>query len=135
LGDYLGEESRYEVNYPPATGMNAALVEEGRFLIVGSAGIAVVALDGLCDIISWEFTNPMGLMQRTSSQYIIASDGVELSQIDISEPAFRRIAGLNLQGSISEIGESISGGGYLFSHYSTAGGTKGILIKWRLTNR
>jgi hypothetical protein len=132
LDDRLGDELRYEVNYPVATGMNAALIKENHFLIIGSGGIAVVGLDGSCDIVTREFANPMGLMQKTASRYIIASGDVELSQLDMVELSSRRIASFNLQGSVSEISESTSGGGYLFSHYSTAGGTKGVLIKWRL---
>jgi hypothetical protein len=133
LGACLGNESRYEINYPSATGVNATLLADGRFLIVGSAGIAIADLAGSRHLVNRDLVNPMGLMRQSGSHYVVASGDVELSELDVATLSSKRIADLNLQGSVSEIARSASGGGYLFSHYSTTGGqTKGILVRWHL---
>ncbi len=131
LGEAIGNETVLEVNYPAACGVNAALVEEGRFLIVGSAGIAVVDLEGSADVITRDLVNPMGLMHYSGSHFVVAWGEVELSDLDVSTCSHRKLAHFGLQGSVSEIAKSAGGGGYLFTHYSNSEGrTRGILVRW-----
>ena len=132
LGEAVGDEVVYEVKYPPACGSNAMLIGEGRFLIVGSTGIAVADLEGTIDFVINDLINPVGLMHDSDSRYIIASGSVEVSELDVAGFSHRSLARFNLQGSVSELAKSVGGGGYLFTHYTdTEDHTKGILIRWR----
>ena len=132
LGESIGNETVWAVNYPAACGTNAALVEEGHFLVVGSAGTAIVDLEGSCEVITRDLVNPTGLVHYAGSRFVVASGEVDLSELDISTRSHRKLVHLKLQGSVSEIAKSAEGGGYLFTHYSNAQKhTKGILIRWR----
>lgn len=42
LGESIGYEERYEIDYPPACGTNAALISDGRFIVIGTSGLALI---------------------------------------------------------------------------------------------
>jgi len=132
LGESIGDEKRFEIDYPPACGINAALISDGRFLVIGSGGVAVMEAGVPKKVLSRNVTNPMGLARLPGDRFIIASGEVELSELDISNESVTRVARLKLQGSVSELAESADGGGYLFLHYSKANRkSAGILIRWQ----
>lgn len=132
LGKSIGDEKRYEIDCPPACGTNAALVSDGRFLVIESSKVAVIEPDISKKVLNLDLTNPRGLIHLPGNRFIIASGGVELSELDLPKGTITQVAKLNLQGSVSELAESVGGGGYLFSHYQKKGGeTAGILIRWR----
>lgn len=132
LGESLGDEERYEIDYPPACGVNAALISDGRFFVIGSCGVAVIEPGVSKQVLSLDLTNPMGLARLPGDRFIIASGQVKLSELDISKRSITPIAKLKLQGTVSELAESADGGGYLFSHYlKTDKESFGILIHWQ----
>ena len=131
LGKSLGEEKYYKIDFPPGYGTNAALISQNRFLIIGSNGGAIIE-SGVSKQTIGLGTNSMGLAHLPSGKFIIASNGVELLELDISSISITQVAKFKLQGSVSELTESMYGGGYLFSHYSkTNGRSAGVLIRWR----
>jgi hypothetical protein len=131
LGESLGDEKRYEIDLPSACGTNAALIGADRFLIIGSSGINVVDLEGSKKLISVNLSDPNGLVRLAGEKFIIASDAVELSELNVLDGSIRRIAKFKLRGAISELALSIDGGGYLFTRYAKSKGeNKGILIRW-----
>lgn len=131
LGESLGDEKRYEIDLPSCCGTNAALVEADRFLIIGSNGITVVDLEGSKKFINVNLSDPKGLQHLAGKKFIIASDTVELSELNVLDSSVRRIAKFKLRGAISELALSIDGGGYLFTRYAKSKGeNKGILIRW-----
>lgn len=132
LGETLGDETLFEIEYPSACGSNATLIEEDRILIIGSAGIAVADLkSGKTKIITNNFVNPMGLVRYSDTHFIIASGNVELSELNVETFSHKPLARFNLSGSISELAKSSEGGGYLFTHYTNGEGlSKGILVRW-----
>jgi hypothetical protein len=116
LGAALGDEQRTTVNYPAACGMNAAHLGEGRFLIVGSYGLAVIEV-GAQTVIQ-DSGQHMGLVRLSPDRFLLSSGGTDLSELDLASYNIRPIAKLRLQGSVSELAWSAYGGGYLFAHYS-----------------
>jgi hypothetical protein len=129
LGEALGDEQRTIINYSLACGMNAAFISEGRFLVIGSSGLAVIELGGQTRILRNE--QHMGLIRLSTDRFLLSSGGVDLSELDLSSESVKPIAKLRLQGLVSELARSSDGGGYLFAHYPKDGNqTGGAVIRW-----
>jgi hypothetical protein len=132
VGSMLGDERHFELDYPPSGGMNAALVGQELALVVGSSGVAVVPIGSPRQTFDMDLTNPMGLTRIDDRRFLVASDEVVLSEIDVVDRSVTRIARLALQGSISELASRGSRRGLLFSHYARSDGeTAGSLVEWQ----
>lgn len=156
LGSQIGEEERYDLDDVAATnGTNASLTTDGHFLVVSTARhiINLLEVDSRSRRLvavrnaDPDLTNPMGLASLGDSRFVIASDGVllsesdpsgswvktgvMLSELDPSKLDVKQVARLRLQGSVTELVASAEMGGYLFSHYQNrAGESAGIVIRW-----
>lgn len=132
LGNSIGDEKRYEIDFVSSHGTNAVFLSEGRFLVIGTNEIAIVELGISKQVLSKNLCNPMGLARLSGDRFVIASDPGVLSELDISSETITQIARLNLQCSGPELAESADGGGYLFSSYSKADGkTATLVIRWQ----
>jgi hypothetical protein len=130
LGVALGDEQRTTINYSPACGINAAFISEGRFLVVGSFGLAVVEIGAQTQLLRRE--QHMGLIRLSADRFLLSSGGIDLSELELSTNSVKPIAKLRLQGVVSELARSYDGGGYLFAHYPKGNGqTGGAVIRWR----
>jgi hypothetical protein len=128
LGESLGDEKRTILNYSPGCGMNAAPIEEARFLITGRWGCAIVE-SGKPTLLFNRSIYAMGLARIAEDKLLLSSGGVDLTELETLNLSVRQIAKLRLQDSVSELAVSTNGGVFLFAHYSTATqGTAGILI-------
>lgn len=132
LGNSIGDEKRYEIDFAPSHGTNAVFLSEGYFIVIGTNETAIVELGVSKQVLSKNLCNPMGLARLSEDRFVVASNGVILSEVNILRETITQIARLNLQGSVSELAESADGGGYLFSHYTkTDGKTAGLIIRWQ----
>jgi hypothetical protein len=130
LGKALGDEVRTIINYAPGWGQNAALLDNERFLIVGSSGLAIVKIGAQTRILENE--HYVGLLRLSDKRFLLSSGGVDLSELDVSTEIIKPIAKLRLLGVVSELAGSSVGGGYLFAHYPKAyRQTAGAVIRWR----
>jgi hypothetical protein len=129
LGKSLGDEQRTTINYPPAHGINAAFITEGRFLIVGAGGVATVEPGGQIRILNRD--QYMGLVRLTDQRFLLSTGGVDLLELDLATDVAQPVAKLRLQGLISELAKSRNEGGYVFTHYPKAdGATAGVVVRW-----
>jgi hypothetical protein len=129
LGEAIGDEWRRTVNYSPACGIKAVYLEEDRFLVVGSAGIAMINIGERTEIL--DSGQHMGLLKLSEHKFLLSSGGTDLSELDAATREIRPIAKLRLQGLVSELASSTQGGGYLFAHFSKLNGqTCGVVLRW-----
>lgn len=131
LGTQVGDEVFYPIDYSSACGMNAIWLSTKELLVVGSGGVIVWEMDGAARRLPYDLTNPMGLAQLDEQRVLTAEGDVSLVELTLSATASREVARFNLQGSVSELAATASGGlrGYLFSHYTNhAGQTRGVVV-------
>lgn len=144
LGQRLGDQRHFTLTYSSASGINAAQIDENRFLIVGSTGVEIARLDSSeVEVVTKDLTNPMGLGRLSSDRFVVASGCAKpitpsyaksmvcLSEINTTTKTVSRIAQLNLTGSISEIAMRSDTAGFLFSHYSD----NGIVVQFEHAKR
>jgi hypothetical protein len=134
LGERLGNQERFTLDYAPAHGVNAAQIDPDRFLIIGNAGIVITELyPAATEVITRDLTNPMGLARLSSERFIVTSDCAKpisptqaksmvcLSEINTASRTVTRLAQLNLTGSGSELAAGVGTAAYLYSHFSSQG--------------
>jgi hypothetical protein len=134
LGERLGDQERFTLDYAPANGVNAAQIDPERFLIIGNAGIVITELyPAATAVITRDLTNPMGLVRLSPERFIVASDCAKsisptqaksmvcLSEINTASRTVTRLAQLNLTGSGSELAAGGGTAAYLYSHFSGQG--------------
>lgn len=138
LGEYLGDQKCFVLDYAPASGVNVAQIDSDSFLTVGSAGIGIAQLNSAMEVVTRDLTNPMGLARLSSDLFIVASDCAKpvtptraksmvcLSEVNTADKTVTRIAELNLTGSVSELATDSENSGYLCSHLSG----KGVVIRF-----
>jgi Restriction endonuclease len=94
----LGGSCRtWTLDYPPHSAVNAAVLDDGRFLIVGSGGVRVMA-DGTTTTIGFNGSNAMGLARRSRSRYYCIADSQLLSlyELDIDIHVSQELGRFNL---------------------------------------
>ena len=138
LGEYLGDQECFVLDYAPASGVNAAQINSDSFLTVGSAGIGIAQLNSATEVITRDLTNAMGLARLSSGLFIVASDCAKpvtptraksmvcLSEVNTADKTVTRIAELNLTGAVSELATDSENSGYLCSHLSG----KGVVVRF-----
>lgn len=135
VGDRLGLQTQWAVDYPTASAHVAAHVDNEILLVCGNSGIALISptsKDELASARDNSLTNPGGLARLTEDRFLVACNSVELWEVALSAHEFRRIAKLQLNGSVYELTTSSEGGGYLFCGYTDqAGQTRGIVVRWQ----
>jgi Holliday junction resolvase-like predicted endonuclease len=133
IGDRLGLQSGWSLDHS-VEAHAASYVNNATFLVCGST-IALISPSSRDELVSARenpLTNPGGLARLTDNKFIVACNDVELWEIDISTREFRKIAKLQLQGSVYELTVINEESGYLFCYYpAESGQTRGIIVRWQ----
>ena len=134
IGDGLGSQTMFPVDYPPAEAHVAANVDDRTMLICGVAGITLISPADRREIVSARnnpLTNPGGLTRLAADSFLIACDSVELWELTLTDGELRKVAKLKLNGSGGELTTSGEGGGYLSCCYTDKSRTtRGVVVRW-----
>lgn len=131
----LGFQTQWVVDYPASSAHIAASVDDNNMLVCGNSGIVLISSLKKEELVSAKdnpLTNPGGLTRLSDDKFLIACNNVELWELTLSTRGLRRIAKLQLNGSVYELAMSQELGGYLSCHYQNQSGqTQGILLHWQ----
>jgi len=131
LGDYLGSEERFEIDFPPSTGTNAILIEEGQFLIIGTDEISLIKPGSSKKILTKDLSNASGVASLDENRFLIFWACSSLSELDILSGEVHNIAKFRLNSCSTKLTKSSEDGGYILSHYAKSDRHKaGIIIRW-----
>jgi len=137
IGDSLGSQINYSIEYKSNHASNFAIQGEGEFIVCGSVGIKGFSSNGSQFIISpreLRMSNPNGLINLSTDEFLIICNDVELWRLNIQIGTQTKICKLALQPSVYELSSINSKSGFLAGNYTdTEGRTKGLIAHWELS--
>jgi hypothetical protein len=117
IGDHLGEQTRHDLDYPPAAAANAAWISASDLLIIGNPGFRIVTLEGgQTPLRQLPVSNSMGLTRTSGSRTLIAGAGITVAAIDTASGKSSKLMRLALRDSITELAQAPSGEVYLAAY-------------------
>lgn len=140
LGEEIGSEMVYFLDYPPSETHSAIYIDDDKFLIAGNFSIAIFQLhkDGIQkikDIAVFPVapSNPTGLIKIDENTILLGCGGhnapISLSEINLNTDEITPIAKLNLSGTPPLLSKIGGRSGYMLTKNSEQVAEK-IVVRW-----
>jgi hypothetical protein len=117
LGEFLGDQVHYELDYPGAAGFTSAWVSETDLLTTGPYFLVTSLEAGSTRRVDVRQANPMGLAVLADGTVMSAGDSTTLVRTDLDAQESLMIARLNLRPSVNELCLDGAGGLYIASYF------------------
>ncbi len=122
LGNDLGDQQRYEIDYPPAGAFTSAWLSEDELLTIGNGEFLVSTVpDGSTSRHPAPQSNSMGLLVVDSGVVLTGGDNVSISRTDTTTWTSHELARVAVRPSVTELAQAADGDVYLAAYHESTG--------------
>ncbi|MFC3897983.1 restriction endonuclease [Lentzea rhizosphaerae] len=122
LGDRVGDETRYDVGYQPASAFSSVWISDDSLLTVGNPNLVVTSIpSGNTSSHAASQSNPMGIVHLGDGVVLTAGDGTSVHRTDTNTWSTDQLVDLGLNSSVNELALGDNDDVYIAAYQPWAG--------------